>query len=76
MKNLIGIIRSKINKTVLTLVFTGVILLILSVLIIWSDFILRLIIGMVVILIAYVFFYLAYRIWSIKKEFEKYFKLK
>jgi hypothetical protein len=58
------------------MVFTGIILLILSVLIIWTDFVLRLIVGMVVILIAYIFFYLAYKMWALKKEVEKFFKLK
>jgi len=47
----------------------------LGVMIVWTDFLLRLVVGLFVIIIAYSFFYGAYKIWWLKKEIEKYFKL-
>lgn len=75
MKNFIDQVKRKINGVIWTSIGTGVILLILAVLIVWTDFVLRLIIGLSVIVIAYGFFYGAYKVWSLKKEVEKYFKL-
>lgn len=75
MKTLIKQTKRKINGIIWTLISTGIILLLLGMLIVWYDFVLRLIIGLVVIVIAYVFFYGAYKIWALKKEIEKYFKL-
>ncbi len=67
--------KRKINGVIWTLISTGIILLLLGILIVWYDFVLRLVIGLAVIVVAYVFFYVAYRIWALKKEVEKYFKL-
>lgn len=75
MQNFLRQIKKKINGMIWTLISTGIILLLFGILIVWHDFVLRLIIGLVVILIAYVFFYGAYKIWALKKEVEKYFKL-
>jgi len=75
MKNLIKQVKKKVNGIVWTLIGTGIILLMLGVLIVWTDFVLRLIIGLLVIVVAYVFFYLSYKIWHLKKEVEKYFKI-
>lgn len=75
MKTFITQIKRKINGVVWTLIGTGIILLLLGVLIAWYNFVLRLIIGLVVIVVAYAFFYVAYKIWALKKEVEKYFKL-
>lgn len=47
----------------------------LAVLIIWTDFVLRLVVGIIVIIVAFVFFYGAHKLWLIKKDVEKYFKL-
>ncbi len=75
MKTFLKQTKRKINGVIWTLISTGIILLLLGILIVWYDFVLRLIIGLVVIVVAYVFFYVAYRIWALKKEVEKYFKL-
>lgn len=68
-------LKKKINGFIITLISTGVILSILAVLIVWTDFVLRLVIGLLVVVIAYTFFYAAYKIWTLKKEIEKYFKI-
>lgn len=75
MKKLITLAKKKINGIIWTLVSTGVLLLFLGVLIVWTNFILRLLVGLLVIAMAYVAFYIAHRIWTLKKEIEKFFKL-
>lgn len=65
----------KINHLVYSLIFTGAILIVLAVLIVWTDFMLQLVIGLFVLVLAYSFIYSGYKIWSIKKEVEKHFKL-
>jgi ABC-type bacteriocin/lantibiotic exporter with double-glycine peptidase domain len=68
-------IRKKINGFIFHLVLSGVITLLLGIMIVWTDFLLRLVVGLFIIVIAYSFFYGAYKIWWLKKEVEKHFKL-
>lgn len=74
MQNLIKQINKKINGIIWSLITTGVILLMLAVLIVWTDFILRLVFGMFVLVLAYAFLYGAYKIWAIKRDIENHFK--
>ena len=69
-----SLLDKKIKHLVLILVGNGIFLLILGVLIVWTDFMLRLVMGLVVIMIAYVFLYGAYKAWSLKKILDKYIK--
>ena len=59
----------------ISLISMGLILVLLAILIVWTDFVLKLVIGLFVLIVAYAFFHLAYRIWWIKREVEKYFKV-
>jgi len=74
MQDLFKRIKRKINGTVVNFIVTGVILLIAAILIVWTDFFLRLVIGLLVVTVAYLFFYLAYKTWWLKKEIEKFLK--
>ncbi|MCK4891908.1 MAG: hypothetical protein KAS78_04525 [Candidatus Pacebacteria bacterium] len=74
MQKLFLSINKKINGIILNLSSIGLFILILAVLIVWTNFMLRLIIGLLAILIAYGFFYGAYKIWRLKKEIDKYLK--
>lgn len=74
MANIFKPINKKVNGLIRNLIITGFILLVLGVLIVWTDFMLRLVIGMIAIAIAYIFFYGAYKIWALKKEIKKYLK--
>ena len=74
MENPLKVIEGKINGFIWTLAINGVVLLLLGILIVWTDFMLRLVMGVLVIVIAYVFFYIAYRVWSFKKDIDKYLK--
>lgn len=72
MKNIINFAKQKVNGIIWTLIGNGIILLILGILIVWTDFMLRIVFGLITIVVAYVFFYLAYKVWSLKKEITKY----
>ena len=74
MENPFNVIQKKVNGIIWTLIFNGIVLLLLGVLIVWTDFVLRLVMGLLVIVVAYVFFYGAYKIWALKKDVEKYLK--
>jgi hypothetical protein len=76
MKKGINFIRQKINGIIWMLIGNGIFLLILAVLAVWSTLFLRLIIGLFIVIMAFTFFYGAYKIYWIKKEVEKMFKLK
>lgn len=68
-------IEKKINSLIFVLIGNGFILLVLGILIIWTDFVLRLTVGIFVLVIAYLFLYLAYKIWAIKADIIKHLKL-
>ena len=68
-------IEKKINSVVFSLASTGVILAMLSILIVWTDFVLRLVMGTVVLVMAISFLHGSYKLWHLKKEVKKHFKL-
>lgn len=74
MENLFRAINKKINGVVWSLVSTGIILTLLAILIVWTDFMLRLVFGLFVLVLAYTFLYGGYKVWTLKREIEKHFK--
>jgi len=68
------VVDKKIDRLAWVLVANGVLLLILGVLIVWTDFMLRLVMGLVAVIVAYVFLYSAYKLWHFKKILDKYIK--
>lgn len=75
MADLFKPIKKKVNNTIIHFIINGLLLTVMGLLIVWTDFMARLLMGAVVIAIAFMFFYLAYRIYSIKSDIEKYFKI-
>lgn len=75
MVNLFKEINRRINGVIWTLASTGIILLILTVLIVWTDFMIRLVFGLLTLVVAYAFLYGAYKVWVLKKEIEKHLKM-
>jgi ABC-type antimicrobial peptide transport system permease subunit len=75
MKKSINAIKKRVNGLIWALVGNGILLLILGVLAVWSTLFLKLIIGLVIIVIAFMFFAGAYKIWKIKRDIEKIFKI-
>jgi type IV secretory pathway VirB3-like protein len=75
MVNLFKQINKKINGVAWSFVATGIILILLAILIAWTDFILRLIVALFVLLVAYTLIFAGYKLWSVKTEIEKHFKI-
>jgi hypothetical protein len=73
MKILIEAIIKKLNEIIWTFASTGVILVVLAILAAWNDFMLRLIVGLMVLLIAYAFLNVSLKFWFLKKDIEKHF---
>jgi len=74
MKKINNMIDAKIDHFVWVLLGNGIFLLILGVLIVWTDFMLELVVGLITILVAYVFLYGAYKLHKIKKHLDKIIK--
>ena len=60
-------ITKKINELQRGLIINGLILVLLAVLIAFVDEFLRISVALMVLVLAYSFFYLAYKLWRIKK---------
>jgi len=67
MANLIDIVRHKLSGLQRVFIVNGSIMLVLAVLIAWTDIVLRLLVALVILLIAYSLFYVAYKIHSVRK---------
>lgn len=76
MTKLIKLIQSKVNGLIFSLVFAGVIMLMLAALIFYSGFMLQLIVGVAISLIAYMLFIAAYKVWKFKDDVETHLKIK
>lgn len=72
MNELLKPITDKVSQVMWILIFNGLILVILAALITWSTFILQLLIGLVALVIAFSFFYGAYKMHSIKEILKKF----
>lgn len=72
MKDLIHHFNKKVDGIIWHLISTGVVLLLLAVLIVWTDFMVKLAVGLFVLVVAYMFFYFGYRLWAFKQEIKKY----
>ncbi|MCX6796740.1 MAG: hypothetical protein NTW06_04575 [Candidatus Falkowbacteria bacterium] len=66
----------KINGLAWTFISTGIILVLLAVLVVWTDFMLRLTCGMIILVVAYTFIYAGYKLWDFKKELKEFFNIK
>lgn len=75
MVNLFKEINKKINGIIWVLAGSGIILLMLAILIVFTEYVIRLVVGVFVLVVAYAFLHAAYKAWALKKEIEKYFKI-
>ena len=71
MKELLKMIDEKMSHLMWSLAINGVVLLILAVLVFWSDLLARLLLSLVILVITYSYFYAAYKIHSIRKHLKK-----
>lgn len=75
MVNLFKEINKKINGVIWSFFSTGVILIILAILIAWTEIILRLIVALFVLLVAYTFIFAGLKLRTVKGEIKKHFKI-
>jgi hypothetical protein len=68
------VVDKKVNHLVWIFIANGIFLLILAILIVWTDFMLRLVMGLMAVIIAFVFLYSAYKLQHFKKIVDKYLK--
>jgi xanthine/uracil permease len=73
MQHLFKKINKKISNLVFALASSGVVLLILAVFVFVSDFVTRLVMAIVVVIIGYLYLYAAFKLWCLKKEIDKFF---
>jgi hypothetical protein len=71
MKNLLKELEAKLNHLVWALVFYGVIFMTLAVFVTFTEYLLKVMVGLALLLISYTLFYFAYKLWSIKKIVNK-----
>jgi multisubunit Na+/H+ antiporter MnhC subunit len=71
MKNIFKELEVKLNHLVWALVFYGVVFMTLAVFVTFSEYLLKVMVGLSLLLIAYTLFYFAYKLWSIKKIVSK-----
>lgn len=76
MNHLIKEVEKKVNGMIISLASTGIILAMLSILIVWTDFVLRLVVGVVVLVVAISFMLWSYRLWHLKKDIKRHFSMK
>ena len=74
MHNLFKEVNKKINGFIWSFVSTGIIMLLLACLFMLDVLVLQLTGAMVILLIAYIFLYTGYKLWTLKKSIEKHFK--
>jgi len=72
MKNLFTSIDKQFNGFIVNLVIAAVLLLVFSVLIVWSDFVLRLVIGLSFLIAAWIAFYTAYKLYALKRKIKEF----
>lgn len=70
MQNFLSVVKTKLTSLMWTFIFVGVILLILAVLSVWTDLILRLLVGLMILLMSFSLFSVAHKIHSIRKHLE------
>lgn len=68
MKNFFKEINRSFNGLIVNLLVGGMLLLLFAVLIVWVDFVLRLVIGCAFLIAAWVAFYAAYKLYRFKKH--------
>lgn len=67
MANILEVSRKKLAEIQRVFIINGIIMLILSVLIVWTDAVLKLLVGIFILLISYSLFYVAYKVHTIRK---------
>jgi hypothetical protein len=74
MENLFKKINHKINSLIWSLFSSGILLLLMAILIVWTDFLLRIICSLITLIVAYIFLVSAYKLWHLKNDITNHFR--
>ena len=74
MEKFSNVLDKKLKHFTLALLINGIVMLLLAILVVWTDFMARIVVGLAILIVAYMFLYGAYKIWHIKKLLDKYIK--
>jgi hypothetical protein len=74
MLKLIYSLEKKVNTVIFAFLANGVILFLLGTLIILTDFMVRVVVGVLIFIISYTFLFGAYKLWGLKEDVKKYLK--
>jgi hypothetical protein len=72
MLKLINSLEKKVNTAIIAFLGNGIILFLLGTLVILTDFMVRVVVGILIFIISYTFLFGAYKLLSIKDEIKKY----
>ena len=75
MSEIIKSIKFKLNSAAFTLISTAIVLVLLAATVVWVPFMVNVIVGLLILIMAFVFGYLGLKFISIRKDIEKIFKL-
>lgn len=75
MSEIIKSIKFKLNGAAFTLISTAIALVLLAASVVWIPFMVNVIVGLLILIMAFVFAYLGAKFLSIKNDIEKIFKL-
>ncbi len=67
MANLLETTKRKLSDLMWVFIVNGIIMLVLAILIVWTDVVLRLLVGLIVLVAAYSLFYVAYKVHAVRK---------
>ncbi|HRH32832.1 MAG TPA: hypothetical protein PK720_01625 [bacterium] len=70
MQNILSIVKTKLSSLMWTFIVTGILLVLLAVISVWTDLLLRLLMGLTILLIAFSLFSVAHKIHSIRKHLD------
>lgn len=74
MQNPINTVTKKVNHLIAGFIAAGIIFFLLSILIFWTDFMVKAVVGITVLLLAVIFIYSGVKIWIIKNDIQKILK--
>jgi hypothetical protein len=72
MLKLINSLEKKVDMAIIAFLGNGIILFLLGTLVILTDFMVRVVVGILIFIISYTFLFGAYKLWSLKDEIKRY----
>lgn len=75
MSEIIKSIKFKLTSAALTLISTSVALVLLAASVVWVQYMVQVVVGLLILIMAFIFAYLGFKFLGIKKDIEKILKM-